>query len=46
MKQIFPDKNCNGPNIHSQIDFELPRVNSVKGQDTAYSRTPNKEYNS
>ena len=34
MKQIFPDRNYNGPNIRSQIDFELPHVNSVKGQDT------------
>ena len=33
MKQIFPDRNYNGPNIRSQIDFELPRVNNVKGQD-------------
>ena len=23
MKQIFPDRNYNGPNIRSQIDFEL-----------------------
>ena len=30
-KQIFPERNYNGPNIRSQIDFELPHVNSVKG---------------
>ena len=46
MKQIFPDMNYNGPNIRSQIDFELPHVNSVKGQDTAFSGTQNMEYNS
>ena len=34
MKQIFSDRNYNGPNIRSQIDFELPHVNSVKWQDT------------
>ena len=35
MKQTFPDRNYNGPNIHSQIDFELPHVKIVKGQDTS-----------
>ena len=33
MKEIFPDRNYNGPNIRSQTDFELPHVNSVKGQE-------------
>ena len=32
MKQIFPDRNYDGPNIRSQVDFELPHVNSVKGK--------------
>ena len=34
MKQIFPDRNYEGPNIRSQTDFELPHVNSVKGQES------------
>ena len=34
MKEIFPDKMYKGPNIRSQTDFEVPRVNSVKGQET------------
>ena len=34
MKEIFPDRNYNGPNIRSQTDFELPHVNRVKGQET------------
>ena len=31
MKEIFPDRNYNGPTIRSQTDFELPHVNKVKG---------------
>ena len=34
MKEIFSDRMYKGPNIRSQTDFEVPRVNSVKGQET------------
>ena len=35
MHEIFPDRNYIGPEIRSQKDFALPRVNSVNnGQDT------------
>ena len=34
MKEIFSDGMYKGPNIRSQTDFEVPRVNSVKGQET------------
>ena len=34
MKEIFPDRMYKGPNIRSQTDFKVPRVNSVKGQET------------
>ena len=34
MKEIFPDRNYNGPNLRSQMDYELPHVHSVKGQQT------------
>ena len=40
MKQIFPDRNYNGPNICTQIDFVVPRVNSVKGKDTLRFLSP------
>ena len=33
-KEIFPDRNYNGPNIRSQTDCVLPYVKSVKGQET------------
>ena len=33
MKEIFPDRMYKGPNICSQTDFEIPHVNSVKGQE-------------
>ena len=34
MKEIFPDRMYKGPNIRSQTDFEVSRVNSVQGQET------------
>ena len=34
MKGIFPDRTYSGPNLRSQIDFEVPHVNTVKGQET------------
>ena len=35
MHEIFPDRNYIGPEIRSQKDFALPRINSVKnGQDS------------
>ena len=34
MKEIFSDRNYNGPNLRSQTDYELPHVNTVKGQLT------------
>ena len=34
MKEIFSNRMYKGPNIRSQTDFEVPRVNSVKGQET------------
>ena len=35
MKDIFPDRNYNGPNLRSQVDFEVPPVKSVNnGQET------------
>ena len=35
MHVIFPDRNYNGPDVRSQTDFELPRVNSViNGRET------------
>ena len=35
MKEIFPDRNYSGPHLHSQVDFEVPPVNSVNnGQET------------
>ena len=34
MIEIFPDRMYKGPNIRSQTDFEIPHVNSVKGQET------------
>ena len=33
MKEIFSNRMYKGPNIRSQTDFEVPRVNSVKGQE-------------
>ena len=30
MKQIFPDRNYNGPNTRSLKDVEIPHINSVK----------------
>ena len=29
MKEIFPDRNYSGPHLRSQVDFEVPPVNSV-----------------
>ena len=34
MKEIFSDRMYKGPNIRSQTDFEVPHINSVKGQET------------
>ena len=35
MKEIFVDRNYNGPILRSQTDFEIPQVNSVhKGDDS------------
>ena len=34
MKEIFTDRNYSGPNLRSQTDYELPRANTVKGQET------------
>ena len=34
MKEIFSDRMYKGPNIRPQTDFEVPRVNSVKCQET------------
>ena len=35
MKEIFPDRNYSGPHLRSQVDFEVPPVNSVNnGQET------------
>ena len=35
MKEIFPDRNYNGPHLRSQVDFEVPPVKSVNnGQET------------
>ena len=31
MKEIFPDRNYNGPHLRSQVDFEVP---PVKCQET------------
>ena len=34
MKEIFPDRNYNGPHLRSQVDFEVPPVKSVNnGQE-------------
>ena len=30
MKQIFPVRNYNGPNIRSQIDFALPKGKTLR----------------
>ena len=43
MKQIFPERNYNGPNIRSQIDFELQ---CQRARHFAFSRTKNMESNS
>ena len=29
MKEIFPDRNCSGAHLRSQVDIEVPPVNSV-----------------
>ena len=35
MKEIFPDRNYSDPHLRSQVDFEVPPVNSVNnGQET------------
>ena len=35
MKEIFPDRNYSGPHLGSQVDFEVPPVNSDNnGQET------------
>ena len=35
MHDIFPDRNYNGPDIRSQKEFELPKINTVNnGQET------------
>ena len=35
MKEIFPDRNYSGPHLRSQVDVEVPPVNSVNnGQET------------
>ena len=35
MKEIFPDRNYIGPHLRSQVDFEVPPVNSVKKRPRA-----------
>ena len=35
MKEIFPDRNYSGPNLNSQVDFEVPPFNRVNnGQES------------
>ena len=35
MKEIFPDRNYSGPQLRSQVVFEVPPVTSVNnGQET------------